>query len=146
MMRRELDVGGLACSRGCALGELSTVVSTGLRLRGDDAEAGDDVRLDGDDSVGVIYPRMEQLLIARDLVGIRESVRSARNDNAPARPTLRVETVGFIGDHHAIGESHGSGDRRGQPGADDYTAFVHQMINRADRRKRVEGKYHPPIA
>ena len=92
---------------------------TGLRLRGDDAEAGDDVRLDGDDSVGVIYPRMEQLLIARDLVGIRESVRSARNDDAPARPTLRVETVGFIGDHHAIGGSHGSGDRRGQPGADD---------------------------
>ena len=94
----------------------------------------------------VVYPRVEQLLVAQDLVGICDGVCASRDDNAPPGPSLRVETVGFIGDYGAVAGSQGSGDRGGQPGADDYPAFVHQMINRADRWKCLESKYDPPIA
>ena len=54
----------------------------GLRLRSY-SEASDDFRLDGDDGVGVVYPRMEQLLVAQDLVGIGDGVCVARDDDAP---------------------------------------------------------------
>ena len=56
----------------------------GLRLRSN-AEASDDLRLDADDCVGVVYPRMEQLLVAQDPVGISDGVGVARDDDAPPR-------------------------------------------------------------
>jgi hypothetical protein len=113
---------------------------------GDDVEAGDDLRLDRKHSVGVIDPWMQQLLVARDLARIVNDVRSAGSDDAPARPALRIEIVRFIGHHHSrVRGSYDSGDRGGQPGADDDPAVVHKMINWADRWQRVEGEYHSAI-
>jgi hypothetical protein len=68
-------------------------------------------------------------------------MRPSGSDNAPAGLVFRVEIVCVVGDHHTrVGGSDDSGDRCGQSGADDDSAFVHQMIDRADRRKRVQGE------
>ena len=56
---------------------------------------------DGKHSVRVIDPRMQQLFVARDLVGIVDSPCMAGRHHTPADPTLRVELVRFVSDHHA---------------------------------------------
>jgi len=117
-----------------------------LGLRGDDAEAGDDGRFNGDDGVSVVDPRIKQLLVARDFAGIGDGVCVPSDDDAPARPSLGVDAIGFVGDDYAVSGSHGRGDRCCQAGANDYPAFVHQMIDRADRRKRVESEDDASIA
>jgi len=118
----------------------------GSPIAGADVESGDDVGLDGKHSVCVIHPRMQESFIARDLARILDTVRPAGSDNAPTRLALRIEIVCLVGDHHTIvGGCDDSGDCFGQSGADDDSAFVHQMVNRADGRQCVQGEYHPAI-
>ena len=53
---------------------------------GNDVEAGDDVRLNGNHSVGVIHPRMQQSFVAQDLARIVNRRPPARQRQHSSRP------------------------------------------------------------